>query len=172
MLGAWLALVPSASLGAGAPVAPDRQLLDALVSAGGGSQDFKTLNLIGVLAGPNANDEVARLVRTYGAAEVKAFIVTFDALIADALRLAGEGGRSDAAVPSSTSGTDGGALFAALSAAGRDPATGTFRAQRLLDRLLSPTLRKRPSGAAGGTAAGFRVLLQRLMTDLASRRGR
>jgi hypothetical protein len=142
----------------------------ALVIAGGGPADFKTTTLIGVLAGPNANAEVARLTKQFGAPIVKEFITTFDFVIADALRLVKAHGIALPASPDPDP-TDGKALWAALYAAGVDRSTGSYNVDCMLDNLVSHPLRvqiMKDIDARYGAAvdASFRVALLQVMNDL------
>ena len=57
----------------------------AVVEAGGGPKNYKTVTLLQTLAGSAFKPEVAKLTKTYGAAEVTQFLKTFDFIIADAL---------------------------------------------------------------------------------------
>lgn len=57
----------------------------AVVEAGGGPKDYKTVTLLQTLAGSAFKPEVAKLTKTYGAGEVTQFLKTFDFIIADAL---------------------------------------------------------------------------------------
>lgn len=57
----------------------------AVVEAGGGPKDYKTTTLLQTLAGSAFKPEVAKLTKTYGAAQVTQFIKTFDFIISDAL---------------------------------------------------------------------------------------
>ncbi|HLI95426.1 MAG TPA: hypothetical protein VKT72_04965, partial [Candidatus Baltobacteraceae bacterium] len=52
--------------------APDLPLTLSMVMAGGGPSNFHTTTLVGVLAGKNADAEVAKLTKQYGAENVKA----------------------------------------------------------------------------------------------------
>jgi hypothetical protein len=119
---------------------PALQTTLALILAGGGASDFKSTTLIGVLAGPNANEEVAKLTKRHGAALVKAYIGTFDFVVADGLRLMKQRDFTLPAAPALDP-KDGKALAAALYAAGLDPSTQTFSVDNLLDRLVSRRLR-------------------------------
>jgi len=80
-------------------VAPQRSTMSSLVAAGGGPEDFKTTTLVGSLAGTDSNAELAALTRAFGAPAVKGFIVIFDFVIADALRLFGENRAAPPASP-------------------------------------------------------------------------
>jgi hypothetical protein len=111
----------------------------ALVIAGGGPADFRTTTLIGVLAGPNANAEVAGLTKQFGAPTVREFITTFDFAIADALRLLKAHGIALPASPDPDP-KDGKALSAALYAAGLDRSTGSYNVEYMLDNLVSHPL--------------------------------
>ena len=72
--------------------APDLPLTAAVVEAGGGAQHFDSLKLLGALAGANTNAEVQSLTQRYGQERVKAFVVTFNHAIADALVAATQAG--------------------------------------------------------------------------------
>ena len=68
---------------------PEVELLDAAY----------WLEVVGALAGTDSNAELAALTRAFGAPAVKGFIVIFDFVIADALRLFGENRAAPPASP-------------------------------------------------------------------------
>jgi hypothetical protein len=115
--------------------APDLPLTLSMVEAGGGPAHFKTTKLVGVLAGPNAKAEVAKLTKQYGAKNVKLYLQVFDFVVNDALKRATEAGVK---LPSSPSPDpkDGAALTAALYKAGVDPKVG-YNVEYMLDHLVS-----------------------------------
>jgi len=115
--------------------APDLPLTLSMVVAGGGPKNFKTTTLVGVLAGPNATAEVAKLTKQYGAAGVKQYLAVFDFVVADALKLATAAGVKLPSTPEPDP-TDGKALTTALYKAGIDPKIG-FNVEYLLDHLVS-----------------------------------
>jgi hypothetical protein len=144
----------------------------SLVVAGGGPGEFKTTTLVGVLAGPNANAEVASLTKQFGAPTVKQFITTFDFVIADALRLVKENNIELPAAPDPDP-KDGKALSAALYTAGVDSSTGTYNVEYMLDSLVSHPLHvqimKDIDAKYGVTAdANYHVALLQVMRDLKS----
>jgi hypothetical protein len=153
---------------------PKLRLLLAMVLAGGGPDAYESLTLIGVLAGPSANFELAKLVKDVGAAAVKTFIVRLDFFVADALRILKRDGVSLLATPEPDP-KDGRALIVALYGAGVDPATGTYAIDGMLDRLVSPRVREqivRAIAAKHGAAdvARFRTVFALLITRLYARR--
>ena len=159
------------------------RLLDALVTAGGGPGDFKTLTLIGVLAGANANDEVASLTRRYGRRPSKTFVTMFDEFVADALRLAEEE-RSPASAPSPVPAeADGGpavhhALCGGLRAANRNLSGSTaarqhrFRAAaRAAEQRNERGSRQRCDGDISSDLAAIHDRPCRCAPPLTARRG-
>jgi hypothetical protein len=144
----------------------------SLVVAGGGPADFKTTTLVGVLAGPSANAEVASLTKQFGAPTVKQFISTFDFVIADALRLVKENNIALPAAPSPDP-KDGKALSAALYSTGVDSASGTYNVEYMLDNLVSHPLHvqiMKDIDARYGVAAdaNYHLALLQVMKDLKS----
>jgi hypothetical protein len=115
--------------------APDLPLTLSMVIAGGGPAHFKTTTLVGVLAGPKAKAEVAKLTKQYGAAGVKQYLAVFDFVVTDALKRATEAGVKLPSAPS-PSPKDGKALTTALYKAGVDPSIG-FNVEYMLDHLVS-----------------------------------
>ena len=115
--------------------APNLALTLSMVEAGGGPSDFKTTTLVGVLAGPYAKAEVAKLTKQYGAAGVKGYLEVFDFVVADSLKLATAAGVKlpAEAMPSPK---DGKALATALYKAGIDPKAG-YNVEYMLDHLVS-----------------------------------
>lgn len=155
---------------------PKLQTTLALVVAGGGPSDFKTIALLEVLAGSNANAEVAALTRRFGANDVKAFITTFDFVVADALRLVKKNALALPAIPDPDP-KDGKALSKALYIAGVEKSGGTFSVEYMLDHLVSHALHVRIMQdvvAKYGVRADatYHVALQQVVTDLASADGR
>jgi hypothetical protein len=152
---------------------PNLRTLLALVLAGGGPGDFRGLTLIGVLAAPNANAAVVRLVQAFGAREVKAFIVSLDFFVADALRGLKQNGLALPATPDPDP-KDGKALAAALRAAGVEATTNTYCVECMLDRLVSPRLHHRITSDieakfGAGAGAAFAAIFVALMTNLQTR---
>ena len=115
--------------------APDLPLTLSMVMAGGGPSNFKTTTLVGVLAGKNADAEVAKLTKQYGADNVKMYLATFDFVVNDALKRATEAGVKLPSTPSPDP-KDGAALTAALYKAGVDPKIG-YNVEYMLDHLVS-----------------------------------
>jgi hypothetical protein len=115
--------------------APDLPLTLSMVMAGGGPANFHTTTLVGVLAGKNADAEVAKLTKQYGEENVKAYLTTFDFVVNDAVKRATEAGVKFPAAPSPDP-KDGKALTTALYKAGVDPASG-FNVEYMLDHLVS-----------------------------------
>jgi hypothetical protein len=116
--------------------APDLPLTLSMVEAGGGPSNFKTTTLVGVLAGPNAKAEVAKLTAQYGADGVKGYLAVFDFVVADSLKLATAAGVKLPAAPD-PSPKDGKALASALYKAGVDPKSGAYNVEYMLDHLVS-----------------------------------
>jgi hypothetical protein len=115
--------------------APDLPLTLSMIEAGGGPEHFKTTTLVGVLAGPNADAEVAKLTKQYGAANVKQYLAVFDFVVNDAIKRATEAGVKFPSTPSPDP-KDGAALTAALYKAGVDPKVG-YNVEYMLDHLVS-----------------------------------
>jgi hypothetical protein len=120
---------------------PDLPLTVSMVEAGGGPARFKTTRLVGVLAGPNADAEVAKLTKQYGAKNVKQYLAVFDFVVNDALKRATEAGVKFPSSPSPDP-KDGAALTAALYKAGVDPKIG-FNVEYMLDHLVSHPIHDR-----------------------------
>lgn len=114
---------------------PDLPLTLSMVMAGGGPAHFKTTTLVGVLAGPNAGAEVAKLTKQYGAAGVKQYLAVFDFVVTDSLKLATAAGVKLPAQPKPDP-ADGKALATALYKAGIDPKIG-YNVEYMLDHLVS-----------------------------------
>jgi hypothetical protein len=115
--------------------APDLPLTLSMVMAGGGPSNFKTVTLVGVLAGKNADAEVAKLTKQYGADGVKQYLAIFDFVVNDALKRATEAGVKFPSTPAPNP-QDGAALTAALYKAGVDPKIG-YNVEYMLDHLVS-----------------------------------
>jgi hypothetical protein len=115
--------------------APDLPLTLSMVMAGGGPSNFHTTTLVGVLAGKNADAEVAKLTKQYGEENVKAYLTTFDFVVNDAVKRATEAGVKFPATPLPDP-KDGKALTVALYKAGIDPSSG-FNVEYMLDHLVS-----------------------------------
>ena len=115
--------------------APDLPLTLSMVMAGGGPAHFKTATLVGVLAGPNANAEVAKLTKQYGAAGVKQYLAVFDFVVTDSLKRATAAGVKLPSQPEPDP-ADGKALATALYKAGIDPKLG-YNVEYMLDHLVS-----------------------------------
>ena len=114
---------------------PDLPLTLSMVEAGGGPAHFKSTTLVGVLAGPNAKAEVAKLTKQYGAKNVKLYLTVFDFVVNDSLKRATEAGVKFPSSPSPNP-KDGAALTAALYKAGIDPKIG-YNVEYMLDHLVS-----------------------------------
>lgn len=120
---------------------PDLPLTLSMVEAGGGPAHFQTTTLVGVLAGPNANAEVAKLTKQYGAKNVKLYLTVFNFVVNDALKRATEAGVKLPSTPSPDP-KDGAALTAALYKAGVDPKVG-YNVEYMLDHLVSHPIHDR-----------------------------
>jgi hypothetical protein len=149
---------------------PDLALAVSLVTAGGGPEHFDSAKLIGVLAGPNTDAEVAKLTKQYGADNVKAFLSTFTYAINDTLKFITA---HKIALPSpSPDPTDGKALSAALYKAGIMP-DGRFDIGYMLEHVIShdghvaimKDMNEDPS-IGPKTNAMFHVILTTAMKDL------
>jgi hypothetical protein len=149
---------------------PDLALAVSLVTAGGGPEHFDAGKLIGVLAGPNTDAEVAKLTKQYGAENVKAFLSTFTYAINDTLKFITA---HKIALPSpSPDPTDGKALSAALYKAGIMP-DGRFDIGYMLEHAISheghvaimKDMNEDPS-IGPRTNAMFHVILTQAMKDL------
>jgi len=115
--------------------APQLPLTLSMIVAGGGPSAFSTPKLVGVLAGDKASAEVDKLTKQYGADNVKSFLVVFDFIVADALKIVTE---KKIPLPSTPepSPADGKALAGALYKAGI-AADGTFDVEYMLDKLVT-----------------------------------
>jgi hypothetical protein len=102
---------------------------------GGGSAPFSTVKAFGVLAGPVAAPEEAKLIKQFGKPAFGQYIKTFDFVIADSLKIV-----TAAKVPlpkaPSPSPTDGKALSAALYTDGISK-DGAFSVEYMLDHLVT-----------------------------------
>jgi hypothetical protein len=155
----------------GAITAPGLATTRALIVAGGGPADFKTLTLVAALAGSEANADIARLVARFGAPAVKDFIVTFDFVVADAQRLMKQRGIALPANPEPDPAA-GKALSAALYRAGTNVSRGDFRVERMLDRLVSQPVRSQvmtdlDAHHGARAAQNYAVILPELLRELA-----
>lgn len=120
---------------------PDLPLTLSMIEAGGGPGHFKTTTLVGVLAGKDANAEVAKLTKQYGAGGVKNYLAVFDFVVNDAVKRATEAGVKFPATASPDP-KDGAALTAALYKAGVDPKIG-YNVEYMLDHLVSHPIHDR-----------------------------
>jgi hypothetical protein len=115
--------------------APELPLTLAVVGAGGGPSAFDSAKLVGVLAGPLTQAEVAKLGKQFGSANVGSFLKTFDFVINDSLKIVTA---EKVALPSTPAPdpSDGKALSAALYKAGVLP-SGKFDVEYMLDHLVT-----------------------------------
>jgi len=151
----------------GAPALP---VTLSMIVAGGGPKDFQTTTLVGVLAGPKANAEVASLTQKFGAAKVGNFVKVFKFVVDDSLKIVTE---KHIALPSTPNPDpkDGKALSAALWGAGQ---TGQgFNVEVMLDRAVSHPIHDqvmKDIDAKYGIAADadYHAVLNQAMHDLAS----
>ncbi len=156
----------------GAPILP---LTAAVVTAGGGAKRFDSLRLFAVLTGPHEGAELAALTRRYGKARVRAFTVTFDHAIDDALTVATNAGVTLPPAPSYL--RDGGTLSAHLIAAGT-MANGRYDVGFMLEHLISRKIhvvimqQLNTDPAVGSVRnADFHAILASLMGDLKTQYG-
>jgi hypothetical protein len=150
---------------------PNLQLTLAVVIAGGGPQHFQAAKLIGALAGPLTNAEVAKLTKEYGAANVQSFLATFTFAIDDALGIVQ---RLKIPLPQQPlpDPKDGGKLSAALVRAGTMP-DGRYDVGYMIDRMVSHDIHKvlmhdiNDNPQFGPRAnANFHVILTQAVLDL------
>ena len=148
---------------------PKLQLTLATIVAGGGPANYKTTTLLGVLAGPKLNAEVASLSKKFGKPAVGQFIKTFDFVIADSLKIV-----TAAKVPlpktPAPNPKNGKALAAALYTAGVDPSAG-FNVEYMLDHLVTHPVHvqvMKDIDAKYGLAAdaSYHAVLTQAMSDL------
>jgi hypothetical protein len=151
--------------------APNLPLTLSVVIAGGGPSHFQAATLVGVLAGPLTNAEVAKLTKQYGAANVQSFLATFTFAIDDALRLAKQ---LNVALPTQPNPDprNGGKLSAALVQAGTMP-NGRYDVGYMIDRMISHGLHAllmrdiNDNPAFGPKAnANFHIILTQAVLDL------
>jgi hypothetical protein len=111
-----------------------------VIAAGGGPDAFKTTTLLSALAGASANVEVAKLVKLYGAADIKQFMTVSDFVVADGMRV---GRTHGIALPprSDTDSVDGHVIVAQLHAAGSGAPGKPLVVEHMLDELVSRPLR-------------------------------
>jgi hypothetical protein len=157
-----------------APVAaaPNLALSLSMDMAGGGPGGFTTNRLINVLFGDRHVAELGRLQRRFGFAHVASFIHVSDFVVPNAMAIVQSKGMTLPDDPS-PSPRDTTALAGALYRAGLD-ASGSFRAQTMLDALLSAPVRVavvRDVEAKFGRAAreNYFTVLTRVMDDLGAR---
>jgi hypothetical protein len=148
--------------------APNLPLTLSMIEAGGGPSDFKTVKLVGVLAGAQTSAEVKKLTDEYGAKDVGSFLDVFNYVVSDALRIVTE---KKIALPTTPdpSPTDGKALSAALLKAGTSPQG--FDVEYMLDNLVSHPIHVQVmldiDKKFGRYAdANYHTVLQTAMTDL------
>jgi hypothetical protein len=114
--------------------APDLPLTLSLIAAGGGPAHFTSTALVGTLAGPATNAEVAKLTKQFGAKKLKSFLTVFDFVVADSLKIVTA---KKVPLPKQPrpNPKDGKALSAALYAAGIQD--GNYNVEVMLDKLVS-----------------------------------
>ena len=151
--------------------APNLPLTLSVVIAGGGPAHFQAATLVGVLAGPLTNAEVAKLTKQYGAANVQSFLATFPFAIDDALRLAKQ---LNVALPTQPNPDprNGGKLSAALVQAGT-MSNGRYDVGYMIDRMISHDLHAllmrdiNDNPSFGPKAnANFHIILTQAVLDL------
>jgi hypothetical protein len=148
--------------------APNLPLTLSMIVAGGGPSAFKTVKLVGVLAGAQTSTEVKKLTDEYGAKDVGSFLEVFNYVVSDALRIASEKNVALANLPN-PSPSDGKALSAALLQAGTSPQG--FDVEYMLDSLVSHPIHVQVmldiDKKFGRYAdANYHTVLQTAMTDL------
>ncbi len=150
---------------------PNLQLTLAVVIAGGGPQHFQAAKLVGVLAGPLTNAEVAKLTKQYGAANVQSFLATFTFAIDDVLRIVQQ---LNIPLPKEPlpDPSNGGKLSAALIQSGTMP-DGRYDVGYMIDRMISHDLHSllmhdiNANPQFGPKAnANFHVILTQAIIDL------
>ena len=106
----------------------------AMIVAGGGPGKFSTGKLFGVLAGPVAKPEAAKLTKQFGAAGFAQYVKTFDFVVADSVKIVTAAKiKLPAPAPDPKNGK---ALAAALYTDGIDPKAG-FNVEYMLDHLVT-----------------------------------
>lgn len=153
----------------GAPALPTTL---SMIVAGGGPANFKTVTLVGVLAGAKTDAEVASLKKKFGDAQVGTFLKTFEFVVSDSLKIVKE---KNVALPSKPDPDpkDGKALAAALWGAGQ---TGEgFNVEVMLDRAVSHPIHDqvmtdidKDPGLGLAADATYHAVLNQAMHDLAS----
>jgi len=140
----------------------------SLIIAGGGPQHFDTVTLLKVLAGKSFNAEVAKLTKQYGKTKVGNFLMVFNFVIADSLKIVTA---AKVKLPSKPSPDpkNGKALAAALWNAGVIP--GGWSVEVMLDRAVSHPVHvqvMKDIDAKYGIAkdADYHVILATAMHDL------
>jgi hypothetical protein len=147
---------------------PNLGLTLSMVAAGGGPTSFSSTKLVGTLAGPLTQAEVASLTAKYGAANVRSFLDVFTFVVNDSLRIATEKKVALPAQPA-VDPTDGKALSAALYTAGVHD--GHYDVEYMLDTLVSHPIHVQVmddiDAKYSRTAdANYHVVLTQAMTDL------
>jgi hypothetical protein len=148
---------------------PNLKLTLAVVIAGGGSKHFDAATLFGVLAGPNAKAETAKLKHQYGAKRFREFVSVFTFAIDDSLAVV-----THAKIPLPTTPApnpaDGKALSAALYQAGTTP-SGKWDVGYMLEGLISHpvhhvVMSHIDESFTPETNASFHIILTTAMQDL------
>lgn len=117
--------------------APALTVTAALVKAGGGAENFSFAKaLVSMLGEKTVNEEVAKLTKQYGKAEVHTFITGMDYAVTDGLKRATEAGVKLPAAPADLHGV---ALARTLVTAGTTP-DGVWWSGYLFDHALSHPL--------------------------------
>ncbi len=150
---------------------PDLALTSAMLAAGGGAATFHATTLLGFLAGPHTNAELASLNHRFGKARVQQFAATFDTFVSRAVAIVTEK-KIPVPPPSPALTHNPWMLSAALRHAGVMP-DGRFDVGYMLEHLLS-----RPMHVAlmqqvntdptfgPKVNADFHVILTAVMNDL------
>jgi hypothetical protein len=107
----------------------------ALVAAGGGERNFSTVELFGVLAGPGAAAEKAKLIKQFGVPAYERYVKTFDLVVNESLAILSAEGTALPPKPAPNP-RNGEALAAALYRDGLDPDAG-FNVEYMLDHLVT-----------------------------------
>ncbi|TAM60312.1 hypothetical protein EPN52_05435 [bacterium] len=148
---------------------PNLALTLSMIEAGGGPAAYKTTTLVGVLAGPKAGAEVAKLQQQFGKDNVAQFIKTFDFVVGDSLKIVTA---KKIALPKTAdpAPSNGKALAAALYKAGVS-AQGSYNVEYMLDDLVSHPIHVQVmddiDAKYGAKAdAEYHVILLQVMKDL------
>jgi hypothetical protein len=147
---------------------PNLPLTLSMIIAGGGPAHFKSTTLVGTLAGPATNAEVAKLTKQFGAAKLQSFLTVFDFVVSDSLKIVTA---KHIALPKTPNPDpkNGKALSAALYTAGLED--GRYNVEIMLDHLVSHPIHVQvmddiDAKYGSGADANYHIILTQAIMDL------